>query len=100
MALNNLAWLLTVWNCQFGNALSYVQEAIHLAGPRPELLDTRALVYLSTGNIAAAIDDLQAAVKLSPKGTTYFHLAQAQQKAGNTQEAITNLRKARERKIA
>jgi tetratricopeptide (TPR) repeat protein len=100
VALNNLAWLLAVAERQFGNALNHIQQAIHLAGPRAELLDTRALVYLLVGNVSGSLQDLQAAVKVAPKATTYLHLAQAQQKAENRDEAVASLRKALDLKVA
>src|SRR5205823_6024141 len=43
VALNNLAWLLAGKAGQGDDALKLIEKAIQQHGPRPELLDTRAV---------------------------------------------------------
>src|SRR5262249_17639588 len=46
IALNNLAWFLTLQGDAGKGALEAVERAIQLAGPRAELLDTRGMIKL------------------------------------------------------
>ncbi|MFL5244733.1 MAG: tetratricopeptide repeat protein [Gemmataceae bacterium] len=96
VALNNLAWLLA----QRGNgaeAIKLVGHALELAGPRPELLDTRGLCHLALKQSDKAVTDLQHAIKEGPTPIQYFHLARAQQSANNHEAASLALREARKR---
>src|SRR5262249_50253898 len=58
-ALNNLAWLLTLKEGQGEEALALIQRAIDRTGPRADVLDTRAVAFLTTGQSKPALDDLQ-----------------------------------------
>ncbi len=87
-ALNNLAFLVAAGGGAGQEALEMIQRAIDLGGPMSELLDTRAMAYLSVGDSQRAIEDLQEAIAMAPNGLKYFHLALAHQKA-NDQEAAT-----------
>jgi tetratricopeptide (TPR) repeat protein len=103
---NNLAWLMSVYDRKGHDALPYVNHAIELAGPLPDFLDTRGIVYLTVGDFQHAIDDLERAVDLAPtphrydlapppSSHMYFHLAQAYLAAGNKEKARQSLKAAR-----
>jgi tetratricopeptide (TPR) repeat protein len=98
LARNNLAWLLALKKGT-GEAWEQIQEVIKRVGPLPELLDTRAVIYLTLHekdiknpdkakknlakkNLAKAIEDLQNCLnQSSPLSSStanrYFHLARA-----------------------
>jgi Flp pilus assembly protein TadD len=95
IALNNLAWLMTLRNEKGGRALELINRAIALKGPIPELLDTRGIIYMRAGNIQRAVADLNRASQLDPTGPKLFHLAQAHLQASNRQDATQILAKAR-----
>jgi cellulose synthase operon protein C len=94
-ALNNLAWLLAQRGRGGDEALRLIDRAIEFAGPRPALLDTRAVACLALGRSDDAIRDLERAVAQIPDGNGYFHLAQAYQGANNRAAAVEALRKAK-----
>jgi tetratricopeptide (TPR) repeat protein len=93
VALNNLAVLVVLRGGDRREALDLVKRAIDRAGPHPALLDTRAIVRLSSGDTLGAIEDLTEAVAESPTGPTYFHLAQAQLRGGRHDEALRSYRR-------
>src|SRR5205085_6880489 len=74
VALNNLAWLLAGKQGKDAEGLELVQRAIEQHGPRPELLDTRAVVYLNLGMNKEAVRDLEKVVRDAPTPSRYFHL--------------------------
>jgi pentatricopeptide repeat protein len=89
-ALNNLAWLLALTGGHGGEALALVKRATDVTGNDMNLLDTRAVAYLTLGGRDAAdlaVKDLQSIVAERPSAVTYFHLAQAYVLAGNLKEA-------------
>ena len=96
MALNNLAWLLAQRAGKGGEALPLINRAIDQLGPRAELLDTRAVVYLALGRSAAAVADLERATGDGPTPARYFHLARALQMAKKSKEARKALAKAKQ----
>lgn len=87
IAMNNLAWLLAFRKDKAGEALELIRKALEVTGPDAGTLDTRAMVYLSLGQPAQAVKDLEDVVTESPSATYYFHLAQAHWKAKNLKEA-------------
>ena len=94
VALNNLAWLLSGKEGKDAEALELIQRAIAQHGPRPELLDTRAVVYLSLGKQKEAIQDLEKAVRDAPTPSRYFHLTRAHHLAKNAPLALAALQRA------
>jgi tetratricopeptide (TPR) repeat protein len=93
---NNLAWLLAVAEGKGEEALSEIAQAIDVAGPRPSLLDTRALAYMATGRSDLAIKDLEAATAVArPSPEMYLHLAQARLMAKDRKGADVALQKAK-----
>lgn len=92
VALNNLAWIVALRDGKGEEALVEVNRAIEVLGPIPELLDTRAVALLATGQTELALADLQTALdrtNLDPKVrfSISIHLALANQLAGNTVKA-------------
>ena len=98
---NNLAWLITLKDGKRKGraALDYINEAIKLSGPRADFFDMRGVVYLNTGDLRLAIDDLEKAVALDPSAPKYFHLAQAYHEFKDKQKAKENLREGAEQGI-
>jgi tetratricopeptide (TPR) repeat protein len=94
-ALNNLAWLLALRGAPGAEALPLIQKAIDVLGPRPDLLDTRSLVYLALGRADQARADLKASIADTPTATRYLHLARLCQTAGDAEAAAVALREAR-----
>jgi tetratricopeptide (TPR) repeat protein len=85
--LNNLARLLAVFERKGAEALAVIGRAIARVGPRPQLLDTRALAYLAMGRSDLAIKDLEDAIAVRPTAESYLHLAQAYQMANQRNKA-------------
>jgi tetratricopeptide (TPR) repeat protein len=98
--LNNLAWLMTLQGNKGAAPLEYINKAITLRGPLPELLDTRAVVYMTNGDNKRAIEDLENAVAIAPSAVKYFHLAQAYLATGDKAAAKENLTKAQTNGLA
>jgi tetratricopeptide (TPR) repeat protein len=99
-ALNNLAWLLAQRQGGSDEALQYVNQAIEVRGPIPEVLDTRAMVYFQAGKTEKALADWDSAlgrVQVQPASLAaiYFHMARAHAKAGNPNEAKAAWQKAK-----
>jgi tetratricopeptide (TPR) repeat protein len=96
VALNNRAWLLAQRPTKAGEALPLITQALKVLGPRPELLDTRAVAYLTQGMHEPAIADLEQAIADAPTASRYFHLARAYRAANNLDAAGRALQKARD----
>jgi tetratricopeptide (TPR) repeat protein len=99
LVLNNLGYLLAIRGVQAGQALEYIERAMHIGGMAPELLDTRAMVYLAQARYDLAIKDLEAAVALAPRGTLYYHLARAYWLAKNVPAATDAWQKAKAARV-
>ena len=90
-ALNNLAAVLAEVPGKETEALSYIDQAIQMAGPKAALLDTKGLIFLQYGHASEAIRPLDLAVASSrPNPLYHFHLAVALARADNTDEAVDN----------
>lgn len=96
VALNNLAWLLGQNPLQTAEALTLIGRAIDRYGPRPELLDTRAIVLLNKGDIEPAVRDLERVVGEAPTPMRLFHLSRAYERSRNVTAALAMLRQANE----
>lgn len=94
MTLNNLAWLLALRAHKGEQALELINKAIELSGPRGELLDTRAVVYLMLDKPDQARADVQDALKEAVTAVRTFHLAQAHNLANDRKAAAQALRQA------
>ncbi len=96
-ALNNLAYLLALRRQGLEEAMQRVTQSYGLLGPRPSLLDTRAVVLLSKGASEQAINDLKLAIAEQPSATAYFHLAQAYYQTRDRQAAQVAFQQAKAR---
>lgn len=94
VALNNLAWLLAQKPSGAAEALPLVERAIKEYGPRPELIDTRAVAHLNLGNNTAALSDLERVVNEAPTPTRLFHLSRVYEKSRNLTLARATFRRA------
>jgi predicted Zn-dependent protease len=75
--LASLALLLAHQHSYVDEALPLVERAIAVAGPAPELLDTRAMVYLALSQPDKARKDLDSAISQRPNPLWYYHKAKA-----------------------
>jgi tetratricopeptide (TPR) repeat protein len=94
LALNNLARLLAATGGKDTEALRLVQRAVGIAGPRADLLDTRAFIHLTLKRSDLAITDLKQAVAANPTALLYLRLAQAYQMARKRSDAAVAFQKA------
>jgi len=85
--LNNLAWTLAVDMGRPKEAITYADQAVEMAGPKPEILDTRGVILTRLGRPDDAIKDLTAAVADSPTPAYLFHLSVAYMKKGDLEQA-------------
>jgi tetratricopeptide (TPR) repeat protein len=95
VAANNLAWLLAQKPERAAEALRLVERALEVAGPRAELLDTRAAVYLAQSRYDLAVADLERVTRDAPTGGRFFRLARAYKQASNAKAASKAWREAR-----
>ena len=84
---NNLAWLLALKENKGKDALVDIDNAIKLAGPLPDYLDTRGVIYLNLKQTQDAIQDLETAAKADPSPARLFHLCQAYLQANDKAKA-------------
>jgi tetratricopeptide (TPR) repeat protein len=94
VALNNLAFLLAQRPEGAAEALALIQRAVETHGPRPEFLDTRAVIYLAMNQAEKAVADLEQAVADAPTPAKYFHQARAHHLARNPRAAREALARA------
>jgi tetratricopeptide (TPR) repeat protein len=99
-ALNNLAWILSFQKERAAEALELANRAVQIAGPVPDLLDTRGVAALALGRAEQAIQDLEAAVAAKPDPAILFHLARAYDMAGRRDKSRAALDQARSRGLA
>jgi tetratricopeptide (TPR) repeat protein len=74
--------------------LKLISEAVDILGPNSDILDTRAVVYMSQGEYKKAIADLELAVTDNPTPSKYYHLAAAHLKAKESRAAVEAWEKA------
>ena len=99
VVLNNLAFLISLAgsSAEVGlDPLKLVEEAAEILGPTADILDTRAVAYISRGEYQKAIDDLTFSVTDNPTPSKYFHKAAAHLGAGENTAAIEAWEKAEE----
>jgi tetratricopeptide (TPR) repeat protein len=97
LALNNLAYLSALRDGQGAKALELLDRAEKVVGPIPNLLDTRAVVYLALGQGERARKLLEDLTADNPTAVGYFHLSQAYQMTRERIEALNTFQKARHR---
>lgn len=94
LALNALAWLLSMQPRKGKEALELTQKAVEVGGPYPWLLDTQAVALLAMDQPEKAIALLEEVVAEEPTAAAYFHLARAYRQAKNVPNARRALEKA------
>jgi tetratricopeptide (TPR) repeat protein len=80
VVLNNLAFLAALAEKSSAtdiDPMKLVNEASDILGPSSDILDTRAIVFISRGQYKEAVADLELSVTDNPTASKYFHLAQA-----------------------
>ena len=100
IVLNNLAFLLALDDSAAAasgvDALKLVNEATSILGPNSDILDTRAVVWISRQQYKRAIQDLELSVTDNPTASKYFHKARAHLLAGENRNAVDAWEKAEE----
>jgi tetratricopeptide (TPR) repeat protein len=96
LAYNNLAVLLALREGKHEEALESINKALALAGPQPDLLDTRAIVYAAMDRPEQAIADLEQATQMGKDAASSFRLASAYLQANNPRAARRAWQKARD----
>jgi tetratricopeptide (TPR) repeat protein len=94
LALNALAWLLSMQPKKGKEAFELAQKAIDVGGRYPWLVDTQAVALLAMGQAEKAIALLQEVVAEAPTAAAYFHLAKAYQQNKKAPDARRALDKA------
>lgn len=98
VALNNLATTLAEQEGRASEALEYVDRAIELSGPQPELLDTKGTILLYDSRPAEALPLLETATKiLKPDPRTFLHKAAALLRTREVAAALQAFEHAREK---
>jgi tetratricopeptide (TPR) repeat protein len=98
-AANNLAWLLVETGGNIDKALSLAQTAKRLRPDDPSISDTLGWVYVHKNAYGSAIAQFEDALDKMPQNpTVHYHMAVAQHKQGNRQEALESLKNALESK--
>jgi tetratricopeptide (TPR) repeat protein len=95
-AMNNLGFLLTLMNERTDEAQEFINQAIEVYGPVDDILDTRAVVYMTRKEYEKAVEDLSLATALSSDPVKFYHSAQANLLAGNDQAALKAWEKAQQ----
>jgi tetratricopeptide (TPR) repeat protein len=96
LVLNNAAFLVALGGGDLDEAAKWAAEAVRLLGPRSDVLDTRGMVYFMQGDHNKALEDLRATVKGGSTAVKQFHLALAENAAGNRTECREAWRKMKE----
>jgi tetratricopeptide (TPR) repeat protein len=96
LAMNNLAWFLAAREPGNPEAAQLIDTALKITGPNAELLDTRGFVYYQMGEFQAAANDFEEATSDAPNAVKHFHLAQAFDRLNRRNDAVAELKKARE----
>jgi len=97
VVLNNLAFLVALAEKSTAtdiDPMKLVNEALDILGPSSDILDTRAIVFISRGQYKEAVADLELSVTDNPTASKYFHLAQAHLGAKESRAAVDAWEKA------
>lgn len=94
--LNNLAWTLCEGVNRPQEALPFIDDLIRRVGDDPHALDTRGVIHTRLSHPAAAVKDLEAAVRAEPSATRLFHLARAYRLDGRADAARDTAKRARD----
>jgi tetratricopeptide (TPR) repeat protein len=97
VVLNNLAYLVALAGKSAKtdvDPMKLVVEAVQILGPNSDILDTRAVVYMSRQQFKEAIADLDLSVTDGPTASKYFHKAVAHLRASESRNALAAWQKA------
>jgi tetratricopeptide (TPR) repeat protein len=97
VVLNNLAYILALAGKSIAidvDPMKLVVEAAQILGPNSDILDTRAVVFMSRKQYKEAIDDLELSVTDGPTASKYFHKAVAHLRANQSRAAVAAWEKA------
>jgi len=94
--MNNLAWLLAMRNQgEVPQALSLINKAIELDGSDLSLVDTRAVVFIRSGQLDRALEQLQSVRQRDSRNVgVAFHMAWVYQAIGDMNSARAKLQEA------
>jgi len=95
-AMNNLGFQLALLNLRLDEAEQLINKAMQTFGPVSDMLDTRAIVYISQKKYDLAIKDMKLAISVDQDPIKHFHLAKAYILAGDGKAAQKAWKKARE----
>ena len=74
MLLNSQCWLAGTWQTNLDTATDVCDEAVTALNHSASVLDSRALVHYRSGDTAAAMQDLEAALRQSPGQSASLYL--------------------------
>jgi tetratricopeptide (TPR) repeat protein len=101
LTMNNLATLLSEQPDKHEEALTYVEKAIQIAGPRAPLLDTKGTILVHDRRPGEAVAYLETAASDSNADPRYqLHLAEAYDQMGEVEKAREAIKKAIDSKVA
>jgi tetratricopeptide (TPR) repeat protein len=87
VALNGLAWMAANQKADLDQALTWATRAASLAKDQPDVLDTLGWVQRQRGDLPAAADTLESALKLRQSPEYYTHLGYVRADMGMKSEA-------------
>jgi cellulose synthase operon protein C len=93
IVMNNLAVLEGLLD-RNANALNLIDQAVSASERNPEILDSRAVILMAQNKHADAGKDLRESLGHQRTPTRMFHLAQLEDRSGNTNKAIAAFREA------
>ncbi len=64
--LNNKCWYMATWNLDPEEGLSVCTRAVENSGKAASILDSRAMMFLRSGQLDAALSDIEAGLNLNP----------------------------------
>jgi tetratricopeptide (TPR) repeat protein len=97
IVLNNLAYLIALAGPAADSdddPLNLTNEAASILGPVSDILDTRAVVFISRRQYKEAVEDLELSVTDNPTASKYYHKALAHLLALENREAVDAWEKA------
>lgn len=96
LSLNNLAFIYAEHLDKPSEAIGFAERALALAPNEPSILDTIGWVHFKLGNHTQAEEYLRRSLALQETATTQLHLAHVLAAIGESEGAITRLRRASE----
>jgi tetratricopeptide (TPR) repeat protein len=98
-ALNNLSVMLAFEGKRLDEAVQLISQAVELAGPVPNVLDSRATVFMAVEKADEAIKDLDAAIADEATALRLFRRARAYLLAGKKLDALKSWQAAEKKNL-